>query len=56
MKSRKCAVCGKRASINNFGDGITCPKTTCLECKARIVEFVEIKTIMFIKRIIRGEV
>lgn len=52
MITRVCAVCGKERSIREFGDGITVPKTTCLKCKA--IEFVEIKTVMVIKRIIRG--
>jgi hypothetical protein len=52
MTTRVCAVCGKVKSICKFGNGITVPKTTCLACKA--IEFAEIKTVIVIKRIIRG--
>lgn len=47
---RQCAVCGKVAAANKFGDGVTCPKTTCLNCKKKRLEFIEPKTIMFVKR------
>ena len=39
---RRCAVCGIVKSKDEFGDGVDCPKTTCLTCfkiakaKARI--------------------
>ena len=29
---RQCAVCGINKNKNEFGDGIICPKTTCLAC------------------------
>lgn len=32
MRTRQCAVCGKVLPENYFGDGIKCPKTTCLKC------------------------
>jgi DNA-directed RNA polymerase subunit RPC12/RpoP len=51
---RRCAICGRVAAANKFGDGITCPKTTCLNCKKKVIEFVEPKTPMDVKRIIRG--
>jgi hypothetical protein len=54
VKVRRCAVCGKIAAANKFGDGITCPKTTCLNCKAKGLGFIEPKTLMDVKRIIRG--
>lgn len=28
----RCAVCGQVMATNKFGDGITSPLTTCLEC------------------------
>ena len=28
----RCAVCGQVKSKAMFGDGVKCPKTTCLEC------------------------
>lgn len=56
MKTRRCAVCGDAKNNNLFGDGITCPRTTCLSCKLKRVEYVEVKTVMNVKRIIRGEV
>jgi hypothetical protein len=53
---RRCAVCGVIAAANKFGDGITCPKTTCLNCKKKGLEFVEVKTAMDVKRIIKREI
>ena len=29
---RRCAVCGIVKSKDEFGDGVDCPKTTCLAC------------------------
>lgn len=54
MITRECAVCGKTKLVNLFGNGITVPKTTCLGCKAKVIEFAEVKTAMDVKRIIRG--
>jgi len=28
----RCAVCCKLGTPSEFGDGVKCPKTTCLEC------------------------
>lgn len=50
---RTCAVCGKVAAYNKFGDGITCPKTTCLVCFRIAKERTEVKEIMNIKRIMK---
>ena len=36
--TRTCAVCGKKKSFKEFGDGISVPKTTCLACHQRIKE------------------
>lgn len=55
MKTRACAVCGKIDTVDKFGKGIRCPKTTCLNCKRKIVEFAETKAVMLVKRITRGE-
>jgi hypothetical protein len=33
MNTRVCAICGKVKKVAEFGNGITCPKTTCLKCK-----------------------
>jgi len=35
MNTRTCDVCGEIKPINQFGNGITIPKTTCLECAQR---------------------
>jgi hypothetical protein len=56
MNVRRCAVCGVIATCNKFGDGITCPKTTCLNCKQKGLKYIESKTLMDVKRIIKGEV
>lgn len=56
MRVRTCAICGEVKTIAEFGNGITCPKTTCLSCKAKTARFVELATIMFIRRTVRGEV
>lgn len=53
MKTRRCAICGYVKEINKFGKGIRIPKTTCLVCKQRMLEFVEVKTIMSVKRTTR---
>lgn len=53
MKTRRCAVCGTVRPVVDFGDGVTCPKTTCLNCKKR--KLTEPKVLMSVKRIIKGE-
>ena len=32
MNTRICCICGKEKPSKNFGNGISIPKTTCLEC------------------------
>jgi hypothetical protein len=54
MKTRRCAVCGYVKGVDKFGKGIRLPKTTCLACKQRMLGFVEVKTIMLVKRTTRG--
>ena len=54
MRKRKCVVCGKDKPITEFGDGIYCPKTTCLDCKKKSIEYVEQKIIMPIRRVWKG--
>lgn len=34
-KTKMCWVCREERSINKFGDGMKCPKTTCLVCLQR---------------------
>lgn len=53
-RKRRCAVCGKVATYDKFGNGTTVPRTTCLDCKEKIAGFAEVKTIMAVKRIVRG--
>lgn len=38
---RRCARCGRVMTANKFGDGVTCPKTTCLKCKEEVAELNE---------------
>jgi hypothetical protein len=54
MKTRRCAVCGKVKNVSEFGNGIRIPKTTCLVCKTKVLTFTEVKTTMFVKRIVKG--
>ena len=51
MRQRHCAVCGKSKELKKFGDGITCPKTTCLDCKENIKKFIEPKVVMNVKKV-----
>lgn len=53
MKTCQCAVCGEVKTMDRFGNGVTCPKTTCLACKAKTIKFVEVKTVMFVERVVR---
>lgn len=53
MSTRRCAVCGKIDKASKFGNGIRCPKTTCLNCKKLALEYTEAKVIMFVKNIVR---
>jgi len=55
-KTRRCAVCNDVKNWTLFGDGITCPKTTCLACKLKGVGFTETKVLMNVKRIIREKI
>ena len=32
MSTRICCICGREKLSRDFGDGISIPKTTCLEC------------------------
>ena len=38
---RRCARCGRVMAANKFGDGVTCPKTTCLKCKEEVTKLNE---------------
>lgn len=53
MKKRKCVVCGRTAPTEEFGDGIRCPKTTCLICQAVAGLRREEKITMQIKRVLK---
>lgn len=53
METRMCGVCCKVTTIDKFGNGIHCPKTTCLTCKRKAKEFTETKVIMTIKRTVK---
>ena len=44
-----CAVCGRKKQIKEFGDGIRCPGTTCLECFEKIRTAINLEKEQYLK-------